>query len=170
MTLFEKIFGKKTLDEVIPQEESNYNELLEDCLSEVREKNLALVEEYEFGSHDRWDLDQEIGDLEFSHEGELKLVCGVVLLGTYSFISKTWLWGWANESLYEKLTKETLKVKEYGESQNVMDLVHRKTEATETEAWALGSYACRILNGKGIYKGPSDNGFTLMMITSLHKP
>jgi len=51
----------------------------------------------------------------------------------------------------------------------VADLTDSKTEATESEAWALGSYACRILGGKGLYKGPTGNGFILMMIKSLRK-
>ena len=169
MGLFANIFGKKIVDQITPQDDSEYNDLLRECMSEVEEKNQALAKEYGLGSFEQWDINQEVGELVFSSRGVPKLLCEVVILGSYSNVSETWLWGWANQSLLENLTKDTFKVKEYGQKLGVSDLIDSKTVVTETEAWALGSYACRILDGKGLYKGPTGNGFILMMLTSLSK-
>ena len=104
MGLFAKIFGKKIADQITPQADSEYNALLRECMSEVEGKNQILSKEYGLGSFERWDIDQEVGELGFSNQGDPKLVCEVVILGSYSNVSETWLWGWANESLLENLT------------------------------------------------------------------
>jgi len=169
MGLFANIFGKKIADQITPQEDSEYNDLLRECMSKIEEKNQALVKEFSLGSFEQWGINQEVGELVFSSQGVPKLLCEVVILGSYSNVSETCLWGWANQSLLENLTKETFKVKEYGLKLGISDLIDSKTEVTETEAWDLGSYACRILGGKGLYKGPTGNGFILMMLTSLRK-
>ncbi|MDG9669521.1 hypothetical protein ONV78_17405 [Hahella sp. CR1] len=172
MDLFKKLFGKKIADVIVPkqsEEEKKYNELLMECFLEVQEKNKILHEKYGIGSHERWDLDQDVGDLEFSNNGEIVVKCKIVILGSYSSVSESWMWGWANDTLSSYLTDETLKIKEYGEANRVMDLTDSQTYATEGEAWGLGSYGCRILDGMGIYKGPTGNGFVLMMIKSVHE-
>lgn len=169
MGLFEKIFGKDIADQIIPASHREYNELLRACMAEVNVKNMALRADYGFGTIDRWDIDQQVGDLIFSEEGRPQLICKIVMLGSFSSVSQTWMWGWANPSFVEALTKDTEGVKKYGEEKGIEDLVTPKTEATEDETWALGSFACRILGGRGMYRGETDNGFVLMMITEIER-
>jgi hypothetical protein len=169
MRFFQKIFGKQVADQITPSCDDEYNQLLRECAAEVEGKNTELAAEYGFGQFERWDIDQEIGDLIFSDGGVPTLICKVVVLGSFSESSQTWMWGWANPSLLDHLTDQTKKVRAYGEEKNVPDLVTEKTEATEGEAWALASYACRILDGLGLYRGPTGNGFVIMMITQIQK-
>jgi hypothetical protein len=169
MSFFKKIFGKEIVDQITPSCDDAYNQLLRDCMAEVDQKNTELAEEYGFGSFERWDIDQEIGSLIFSDNEEVKLTCKIVMLGSFSESSQSWMWGWANPSLLDHLTIETEKVKQHGETNSIPDLTTPKTEATESEAWALSSYACRILGGRGLYKGPTGNGCVIMMITELNR-
>ena len=167
MSFFKKIFGKEIADQITPSCDNAYNQLLRDCMQEVENKNSELADHYGLGSFERWDINQEIGTLIFSDGGDVKLTCKVVILGSFSESSQSWMWGWANPSLLDHLTVETAKIKKYGEINSIPDLIEPKTEATESEAWALSSYACRILDGRGLYKGPTGNGCVIMMITEL---
>ena len=169
MGLFDKIFGKSVANQITPESHLKYNELLNDCIKEIADKNKQLQEQYGVGEYDRWDINQEVGDLVFLDDGIEKFICKVDILGSYSDVSGTWMWGWANKSLLEPLTIETLKVKQYGEKHQLEDLYSSKVEATETEAWAFGALANRILGGKGLYKGPTGNGFIIMMIKELKR-
>ncbi|WP_269542385.1 DUF6882 domain-containing protein [Cerasicoccus fimbriatus] len=169
MSLFKNIFGKKVADQITPKRDREYNEYLVERVKEVEELNSNLSQQYGLGSYERWDIDQEVGDLLFSNAGEVQLSCKVVILGSYSSVSETWMWGWANPSLLDHLTKDTERLIEYGEQHNISDLTEPKTEATEDEAWALSAFACRILGGRGLYRGPTGNGFIIMMITELTK-
>ena len=169
MGLFDKVFGKKTAEEITPSCDDAYNQLLNECVAEVEGKNQKLVDEYGLGSFERWDIDQEIGELVFSDGSVPKLVCSVTMLGSYSESSGTWMWGWANPSLLEPLTRDTNAIREYGEKNEMEDLVVEKTPATEGEAWALSALSCRILEGLGLYRGPTGNGFVVMMIKTIKR-
>ena len=122
MSIIKKIFGKKITDEIIPACDNAYNKLLNNCVSEVEEKNQRLADEYGLGSFERWDIDQEIGELVFSDNGIPKLVCSVTLLGSFSNSSETWMWGWANPSLLKPLTRDTNLLKTYGKENEIEDL------------------------------------------------
>ena len=91
MGLFEKVFGKKIATEITPSCYDSYNELLGKCVTEVEEKNKKLADEYGLTSFERWDIDQEIGELIFSDGGVTKLVCSVTMLGSFSESSGTWM-------------------------------------------------------------------------------
>ena len=166
MKILEQIFGKRIADQITPQSDREYNNLLLDCIREVTEKNAVLVDRYGIG-HVRWDLDQEIGDLVFSDNGIPKVKAKVVVAGTYSLEFGTWLWGWANTSILKHLTNDALRVKTYGELHGIPDLVERKTEATEGEAWGFAALSCRILDGKGVYMGPAGNTYVFMVMTQI---
>lgn len=169
MGLFDKVFGKKVAEELKPSCDDAYNKLLNDCVTEVERKNQKLADEFGLGSFERWDIDQEIGELAFSDGGITKLVCSVTLLGSFSDSSETWMWGWANPSLLEPLTRDTNALREYGEQNEIEDLVGEKVSATEGEAWALSALSCRILDGLGLYRGPTGNGFVVMMLKDIKR-
>lgn len=169
MGLFDKVFGKKIADQITPSCDDDYNKLLNECIAEVERKNQKLADEYGFGSFERWDIDQEIGELVFSDGGVPKLVCSVTMLGSFSEQSETWMWGWGNSSLLEPLTRDTNAVREYGEKNGIEDLTAERTPATEGEAWALSALACRILSGLGLYRGPTGNGFVVMMLKGIER-
>lgn len=163
MGLFEKLFGKKAA----PSCNDDYNRLLNDCVAEVESKNRKLQHDFGIGGFERWDINQEIGELIFSDGGDPKVVCSVTILGSFSDVSETWMWGWANPTLLEPLTRDTAVVRQYGEENGIEDLTVEKTPASEAEAWALCALACRILNGAGLYRGPTGNGFVVMMIKGI---
>ncbi len=169
MGLFDKVFGKKIAEEIAPSCDDAYNKLLNDCVAEVEERNQKLADEFGLGSFERWDIDQEIGELVFSDGGIPKLVCSVTMLGSFSDSSETWMWGWANPSLLEPLTRDTNALREYGERNEIEDLVTEKVSATEGDAWALSSFSCRILDGLGLYRGSTENGFVVMMLKDIKR-
>ncbi len=160
---------KKVADQISPKGPGSYNTFLNRCLTELEAKNHALSDQYGLGSYGRWDVDQTTGVLTFSNKGVAAIVCDVDFLGSFSSVTNTWLWGWANESILEPLTKNVLRVREYGEREGWDDLVTRKIECSEDEAWSFAAAALRILDGLGVYRGPTGNGCVMMMIKTIQK-
>ena len=169
MGLFEKLFGKKVAEQITPESDKQYNDFLRECIADINERNKLLDQQFGVGHFERWDIDQDVGDLVFSNDGTPQVVAKVVIAGTYSLSSESWMWGWANSSLAASLTDATSRVREYGEENNLPDLTEPKTDATEDEAWAFASLACRILDSKGIYRGPAGQSYVFMIITDLKK-
>jgi hypothetical protein len=152
-----------------PKSEDLYSKLLNSSLAEMNAMNQRLADGYGLGSHDRWDVDQTTGVLAFSNGGATEVICDVEILGTYSSITSTWLWGWANESVLKVLTENVLRVKEYGEREGLNDLRERKVECSEAEAWAFAALASKVLGGLGVYRGPTGRGYVMMMIKTIRK-
>lgn len=166
-SLFARLFGKKEPVET-PAHDTPYDELLACAVANLKTVNNRAIDEHGFGSFDRWDLDQEEGILRFyDPENQVRIATPVVLLGTYSQVSGTWLWGWANESLREPLTKPLEAVRKFGEERRIEDLTERKTACDESEAWGLAAVAMQILGGQGVYRGPAGKGYTFILMKEL---
>jgi hypothetical protein len=110
-----------------------------------------------FGKFDRWDLDQNIGDLVFSNADGTKAIAKATapaqIIGTYYEGDHTWLWSWGNSPINEKLTKDALKLKAYGEEHHIDRLTTRKWVGTREDGWAMTALAVKICNEQGAY-GP----------------
>ncbi|HZS45294.1 MAG TPA: hypothetical protein VFC63_09355 [Blastocatellia bacterium] len=104
-----------------------------------------------FGKFERWDLDQDVGDLIFSNADGTKAVCPAQIIGSYYEGDHTWLWSWANSSIDEKLTKDALKLKAYGEEHHIERLTTGKWVGTKDDAWVMAALAVKICNEQGAY-------------------
>jgi hypothetical protein len=128
-----------------------------------------LEAEYNLSSHERWDLNQETGELVFSNHGVPAVVARFQFVGSVSATSHTWLWSWGNSSILPNLSREIGKVKEYGEKRHFIKLSERKWQAEERDGWEMASITNYLLRGKGIYRPPFSQGHTFLVITDLRK-
>ncbi|SKB00220.1 hypothetical protein SAMN02745166_03098 [Prosthecobacter debontii] len=156
MGLFESIFGKKIADQITPESDKRYNAFLNQSLVELKARNQLAMDDHGLGMFDEWSLNQDEGILRFLDEqGNIRIETPVVILGTYSSQTATWMWGWANRSLVPGLTAATCAVRDYGESNSMEDFTQSKIECDEGEAWAFAAAAWKLLGGSGVYRGPS---------------
>ncbi|MFQ3638576.1 MAG: DUF6882 domain-containing protein, partial [Chloracidobacterium sp.] len=94
MGLFESVFGKKIADQITPESDKRYNQFLNDSLAELKAQNQIAADVHGFGTFDEWALDQDEGILRFLDEkGIVRIETPVVIVGTYSLQSSTWMWG-----------------------------------------------------------------------------
>ena len=76
--------------------ETSYNTWLNDCLGHLNSVNTLANEQFGIGSYKCWDMSQDTGLFTFSNDGQVEVTADAVIVGSFSFLSKTWLWGWAN--------------------------------------------------------------------------
>ena len=119
-------------------------------------------DEWGFSQFERWDLDQEAGTLTFSNADGAKAVCSVQVIGTYSNISKTWLWSWDNPSILNPLKRHAREVRIFGHKNKFEKLTTSQWEATEEDGWEMVAIAAKICNARGAYRGPGKTGPTFM--------
>jgi len=108
------------------------------------------------------DIDQDTGDLVFSLADGTKAVAPAQIIGTFNSEDQTWLWAWANPSVDEKLRKDALKVRKYGEEHHIDRLTKRKWVGTEEEAWAMTALAVKLCGEQGAYRGPAGETYVFM--------
>ena len=147
------------------QDENVFHELAKSSFSFIEPRHKEFLAKYKAGEHERWDWHQETAKLVVSHDGKPQVEADIHFSGTYSTKSETWMWAWANESLDERVKSASRQVKEMGEELGLKQLVAGRYNATEVDGWEMTSVLAKNLNAIGVYRTPSDNGFTYMVIT-----
>jgi hypothetical protein len=131
------------------------------------ERQSQIVKEFNLGNWDSWFLDQETGELIFSSGEVPMVVANVEVAGTYSNESKTWLWGWANESIHEKVKGRIEQVALVGLELGLKRLTERKFTVKEKEPWGLSRVSAYILDAKMVYRAPSPSGYIYLCIMDI---
>jgi len=148
------------------QDDEVFHELVKSSFSFIEPRHQKFLSKYKAGEHERWDWDQDTAKLIFSHNGEPQVEAQIQFSGTYSTQSNTWMWAWANESLDEKVKSSSRDVRAMGEKLGLKQLVAGRYAATEVDGWEMTSVLAKHLNAIGVYRTPSDTGFTYMAVTN----
>ncbi|WP_223786819.1 DUF6882 domain-containing protein [Marinicella meishanensis] len=147
------------------QDEEIFHDLVRSSFSFIEPRHEAFLSEYKVDEHERWDWYQETAKLVFSHNGKPQVEADIQFSGTFSTSSNTWMWAWVNNSLSEIVKSSSREIKELGEELGLKQLVAGRYAATEVDGWEMTSVLAKHLNAIGVYRTPSDNGFTYMVIT-----
>ena len=115
-------------------------------------------EVYKISSYQNWYYDQTTGKLTFSDNGVVKLIIDYEEIGSVSLETNTWLWAWNNPHLEENVKQKISEVKEYGLKRNFIKLTNAKWTADEVDGWEMTAIATYLLQAKGVYRVPVNDG------------
>jgi hypothetical protein len=125
--------------------------------------NESCDREFQLSAWPRWDYDFERGTLTFSKDNIPRVVAHIQVVGTTSQSSGTWLWSWANSSLPAEVTDVVLRVHAFGEKENLSELIDPSATDDEYLGWAMTAITARILDSKGAYRCPGEDGFIYLV-------
>jgi len=149
--------------------EPTFEKLLADSREYLNQQQKKLDQDFALSSHERWNIDQETGELSFSNKGKVAVVAKVQFVGSISTTSDTWLWSWANSSVLPTLTVEIAKVRDYGEQRHFDALTQRKWEADLDDGWNMAAITNYLLKAKGVYRAPAGEIYVFLVITDIRK-
>lgn len=147
--------------------EEEFHEFEHEAYEYLKARQDVLMSEYGMGAYERWDYYQETGEFVFSDGGVPKLVADFQVVGSVSTISNTWLWSWANPSVLERVKKDIHVVREFGERHELKELTEGKWEADEVDGWAMTNVTAKLLDAKGAYRCPDENGALFVVFTEV---
>ena len=147
--------------------EDQFNQLLDESSAYLNEKIEWCKSEYNIGTYERYDWNQETGELIWSDAGIPKIVAKIQFVGSVSKKSNTWLWSWANPTILDDVKKDILSVKAFGEKHQIERLTTAKWLAEEVDGWEMTSIAAKLCGAKGAYRSPDGDGFTFLIITDI---
>ncbi|MGJ8732790.1 DUF6882 domain-containing protein [Cellulophaga fucicola] len=108
-----------------------------------------------------WQLDMGkesilFGDLEFP----------IQVIGSLSFNSNSWMWGWANtqSGIPESLLVQSNKLKEIGEEKNIKELIDGHFNVEEGFEHKIGMLASGVFNSKSYYSANYGQGTLIVTI------
>jgi hypothetical protein len=149
------------------QDEEALGTLIRLAVAHLQARQDELQSQYAVGSYERYDWDQETGELVFSHAGHSRVVADIQFVGSVSTQSHTWLWSWANKSLQESVKQRVRQVRTYGEEHRHLKLASARWPAEEVDGWEMTAVAAYLLRAKGAYRTPGDRGFSFMVMTAV---
>ncbi len=143
--------------------DEEFSQFRHESIHALNRLNEANEREFQIGSWPRYDYDLDRGTLTFSQDGIAKVVASILVVGTTSQSTGTWLWSWANGHLPEAVSESLKKVRDFGTFQKIAELVEPYVPDEEYLGWALTAIAARIMDAKGAYRCPGDNGYVYLI-------
>jgi hypothetical protein len=133
-----------------------FDAFLNSCYAELQEKQDILINQSGLMRYEDFLFDQTTRSIQFKNNGEVGLEFSVVLVGSWSSKSNSWMWAWANESVENELRVETSRIRELAELTGNSIFTEEKFKADEMKAHELTSMAVHHLDALGMYIIPTE--------------
>jgi hypothetical protein len=149
--------GHATLPGQMTDEE--FGAFLAEANSELAEKQVELSSKHGLGAFRRWWSDQETSLIRlFDAADRIVLEAEFVPIGTFSPLSDTWLWAWANVTTLPQQREKAEKLKELAGLTGFALFEDADTfKVDEAMAWELAAVSVKHLGAKGCYRAPSSD-------------
>ena len=150
--------------------EAEYEKFADVAWKSFRESSGKVDKQYGIGKYERWDFDQDTGQIVFSDKGVKKLIADAQIIGSWAS-NLTWLWAWDNRSIDAALKKDALKVREFGKQKKFWRLTTAEFMSELHEGWTLIAIAGHITKAKTAFRGPRFylNGNSIIQPNGLSK-
>lgn len=169
MNLFKKLFGGGGASaDNDGGETPEFKKLLETSMADLQVKTAGHRAGWRLGESKRWDLDQSRGDLIFTFSDGVIATCPAQIIGSFDTESRTWLWAWANPSIHDPLKRNSLRVREYGQQNNITRLTTAQWPATEADGWSMAALACKLCDAQGVYRGPAGTSYVFISFSQVN--
>lgn len=149
--------------------EAEFDQFVSDANEYLEARIARAREEFGVGAFERYDYDLPSGRFWWSDAGVPQVEARIIIVGSISTTSNTWLWSWANRQLDDCRSPDIERVREYGVEHGIPPLTNAKWEADETAGWTMTSIAARLLESRAAYRSPSATGFLFLLLNDLKR-
>ncbi|HWB06386.1 MAG TPA: hypothetical protein VG796_25405 [Verrucomicrobiales bacterium] len=147
--------------------EEAFQDFIEEAGRYLKARIARAQETFGIGEYERFDRDLLTGRFWWSDAGVPKVEADLILVGSISTESNTWLWAWANPSLEGAELEDINRVRMFGEERGFTKLIEPKWPADEVDGWEMTAVAARLLEADSAYRCPSANGFLYVLHSNL---
>ena len=126
------------------------SKFLDSAIHEHNANNDILNKQWGFDNYSEWGLDQDSGSFFIQLPNGKMVEAQGQIYGSFSSQDNTWEWAWNNPMVEEFMAKDSLKIKEYGEYENLDFLSEPIIELPDQNtATYLGAIGEKINNAQG---------------------
>jgi hypothetical protein len=149
--------------------EAEFRQLVREATEFLRARIAKAREQFDIGAFERYDYDLYSNRFWWSDAGVPKVEARIVIVGSVSTESNTWLWSWANPHFDDVRTPEIELVRAYGVRHGIHQLTEPKWPADERDGWEMTSIAARLLESSAAYRSPSAVGAFFLLLSDLKR-
>lgn len=140
-----------------------YNEFSNKAIKDFQSVQNNFLETYKINDYSDWYYNDSTELLTLS-TGENQINFKYIPIGTYSKKTETWMWTWNKLDSIEKWKKETLKIKEFGQSNQYSKLVDGHFDSDEYDGWEFTAISHKLLDSIGGYRVVSEHLEIYMLV------
>ncbi|WP_367874512.1 DUF6882 domain-containing protein [Luteolibacter sp. Populi] len=119
------------------------------------------------GSYPRYEYDLHRGEIWWTEDGVPKVRGKLIVVGTLSTKSDTWLWAWANPYFSDIPLGPIDQVRDFGVTEGIAKLSEEKWAAENVDGWEMTSVSARLLEAQGGYRSPNKLGALFLLFNEL---
>ena len=149
--------------------EGEFRELVSDASEYLRARIAQAREEFGIGDFDRYDYDLVTNRFWWSDAGVPKVGACIVIVGSISTVSDSWLWSWANSHFADIQTPSIERVREFGIQNGIPSLTEPKWTADEVDGWEMTAVSARLLESQAAYRSPAPTGALFLLLNDLKR-
>lgn len=121
-----------------------------------------------FDKAKRWFFDPEPCTLRFyDDEDRPGVVADVVIAGSFSRNTGTWVWAWGNDAYSEEQRARAEGVAVFGKVRGIRRLSIPRWEARESDCWDVAQIAAYLFSTDAIYCAPMDHLDVFMLLRDM---
>jgi hypothetical protein len=150
------------------QDDAAFGQLVSEAVAYLQTRQDQLYSRYALGSYPRYDWNLETGQLIFSENGRARVVADIQFVGSISTRSNTWLWSWANQSVFESVKHRVRQVRAYGDEHRYLKLASAYWAAEEADGWEMTAITAHLIGAAGAYRSRDDRGFSFLVVTDIN--
>jgi hypothetical protein len=144
-----------------------FNEFVANAVEFLRERIAQARLAFGIGDSERYDYDLPSGRFWWSDAGVPQVEASVIVVGSISTRSNTWLWSWANTHFDDVRSPEIERVREYGLLHGFEPLTEAKWSGDERDGWEMTAVSAFLLDASAAYRSPSTNGALFLLLDHL---
>jgi hypothetical protein len=145
--------------------DKEFENFLKNCYIELQNKQKKITNALETGNYDEYRFDMENKTIQFFKNEKITLQYEFVFIGSWAEEDETWMWAWANDSLDEKLRKDSEAIKNLQNKTGFDEFIAEEVPCDDSMAFELVAAAVHELKAKGMYMIPGeDNEFYIALM------
>jgi hypothetical protein len=149
--------------------EAEFREFVSEATDYLKARIARAREEFGIGDFERYDYDLPTNRFWWSDCGVPQVEARIIIVGSISTTSNSWLWSWANPHFDDVRTPDIEQVREYGIQHGIPPLTEPKWAADETDGWEMTSVSARLLESEAAYRSPSPKGGFFLLLNDLKR-
>jgi hypothetical protein len=149
--------------------EAEFRELIKDATDYLNARIARAREQLCIDKFERYDYDLSTNRFWWSNADVPQVEARIVIVGSISTNSNTWLWSWANPHFDDVRTPDIERVREYGVQHGIPPLTESQWTADETDGWEMTSVSARLLESEAAYRSPSPKGGLFLLLHDLKR-
>jgi hypothetical protein len=137
--------------------QKEFEDLFHQSVHRLQDLNDEWLARFGLNRDHEYYYDSEAATITFSRDSQPLAIAQMQFVGSYSSMSNSWLWSWANTSAPGRDHELMWRVKDFGDEHGIEKLSRASWTTDNDEGWLMTAVTVKLLDGIGGYRVNHDH-------------